>query len=294
MKMISALYRFPTAYFFLLPVLVFLVIFGIFPFFQVFHLSLYEWDGISKTTHFVGLKQYVRVFQDHVWWISLKNAAWITFLALTLQNGLAFLLAWIVDHDIRLKFFYRLVFYIPPVLSGIVVGIVWSQILDGEYGILNSLLNILNLSHLTRLWFSDPDTAINAVAVVHMWKGFGWGFIIFLAGLRGIPREIYEAAQVEGASSFRIFWSITIPMMIPVLFLVSILTILGTMQIYDIIIATTQGGPGYHTEVPITRIFASLIGSSRFGFSCSMGVVFGFILLIISLLQIWISKKINT
>ena len=114
-----------------------------------------------------------------------------------------------------------------------------------------------------------------------------------LAGLQSIPRELYEAARVDGANSWVVFKSITVPLMIPVFILVSILTILGTMQIFDIIIATTGGGPGYHTEVPITRIVATMIGASQFGYACAMGVIFGLILLVLSMIQIRVSKTMR-
>ena len=101
------------------------------------------------------------------------------------------------------------------------------------------------------------------------------GFIIFLAGLQTIPRQLYEAARVDGASSWQIFKSVTIPLMVPVLILVSILTVLGTMQVFVLILSMTNGGPGYHTEVPVTRILESMVGSSRFGYACSQSVMFG-------------------
>jgi ABC-type sugar transport system permease subunit len=148
----------------------------------------------------------------------------------------------------------------------------------------------VGLGQWTRAWLADPDTALVSVSIIHMWKGFGWGFVILLAGLQAIPRELNEAAYVDGASEWHIFWKITAPLMLPVFFLVSILTVLGTMQIYDIIASTTKGGPGYHTEVPITRILAAMTGSSRFGYACSLGVLFGMILLAISMVQLRISK----
>jgi ABC-type sugar transport system permease subunit len=126
-----------------------------------------------------------------------------------------------------------------------------------------------------------------------MWKGFGWGFIILLAGLQGIPRELYESARVDGAGEWRVFWKITVPLMIPVFILVSVLTILGTMQIYDLVVSTTGGGPGYHTEVPMTRIIAKMLGSARFGYACALGIVFGLVLLTLSLIQIQISKRVR-
>jgi len=209
------------------------------------------------------------------------------------QNFLALFLALLCDRDIKGGNVYRVIFYLPPVLSGIVVGLIWNWIYDGNYGLLNHFLQFIGLGDFSRAWLSDAHTALVAVSIIHMWKGFGWGFVILLAGLQSIPRELYEAARVDGANSWIMFKNITVPLMIPVFILVSILTILGTMQIFDIIIATTGGGPGYHTEVPITRIVQTMIGSSKFGYACAMGVTFGVILLAISMVQIRVSKMMR-
>lgn len=279
-------------YLFVLPALAIFSIFYIYPFYKVFQLSLYRWDGISPAMQFVGLSHFKDIiFNDPVqWWPAIGHAAYITVLALVFQNALALILALACDRDIKGGNIYRMIFYLPPVLSGIVVGLIWNWIYDGNYGLLNYWLGVLGLSNLKRTWLADPKTALTAVAVVHMWKGFGWGFVILLAGLQNIPRQLYEAAKVDGANAWDVFKSVTVPLMIPVFVLVSILTILGTMQIYDIIVSTTGGGPGYHTEVPVTRILASMIGSSRFGYACAQGIIFGIILLVVSMGQIRLSR----
>lgn len=279
-------------YIFVLPAAIIFIIFYIIPFIWVFQLGLYDWDGILPTKIFVGLGNFKEIFfEDRIWWQSMLNAGWITFIALTFQNALAFLLAWACNREIKLQHFYRLIFFIPPVLSEVVVGLVWQWILDGHYGLLNSWLARWGLAHLARDWLSDPNTALTAVAIVHSWKGFGWGFLIFLAGLQTIPRELYEAARVDGANAWDCFRKITIPLMIPVAVLVAILTVLGTMQAFVLIIAMTGGGPAYHTQVPVLRILASMRGSSRFGYACAQGISFGLILVVISFIQYRFSRR---
>lgn len=278
-------------YVFVLPAVTIFMVFYIIPFIWVFQLGLFEWDGILPTKIFVGLNNFKEIFFDRNWWQSMGNAGYITLIALTFQNIIAFMLAWACDREIRAKNFYRLIFFIPPVLSEVVVGLVWQWILDGNYGLLNYWLNNLGLSNLTRSWLSDPQTALTAVAIVHSWKGFGWGFLIFLAGLQTIPRELYEAARVDGANAWQTFKNVTIPLMIPVAALVAILTILGSMQSFVLINAMTHGGPAYHTEVPVLRILASMRGSSRFGYACAQGISFGVILMAISFVQYKLSKK---
>lgn len=280
-------------YSFVLPAVLIFSIFYIVPLFWVLKLSMYQWDGILPTKVFVGFRNFVEIAQDKIWWKAMYQAGYITLIALTFQNALALTLAWSCDRDIKGGNIYRTIFYIPPVLSEVVVGLVWRWIYDGHYGLLNYWLTNLGLSHLVRDWLSDPKTALTCVAIIHSWKGFGWGFIIFLAGLQTIPRELYQAARVDGANSWQIFRRVTVPLMIPVFILVSILTILGTMQVFVLILSMTGGGPGYHTEVPVTRILASMVGSSRFGYACSQGIIFGAILLALSFIQIRLSKHVR-
>ncbi len=278
-------------YMFVLPAVTIFSIFYIIPFIWVFQLGFYEWDGILPTKIFVGLGNFKEIIQDKIWWQSMLNAGYITLIALTFQNALAFLLAWACDREIRLKNFYRVIFFIPPVLSEVVVGLVWQWILDGNYGLLNSWLVRIGLPNLAKSWLSDPQTALTTVAIIHSWKGFGWGFLIFLAGLQTIPRELYEATRVDGANAWQNFTKVTIPLMVPVAVLVAILTILGTMQAFVLIIAMTGGGPAYHTQVPVLRILASMRGSSRFGYACAQGISFGVILVAISFIQYRFSRK---
>jgi len=279
-------------YIFVLPAVLIFSIFYVIPFIWVFQLGMYEWDGILPTKAFVGLDNFKEIlFADRIWWQSMLNAGYITMIALVFQNAVAFLLAWACDREIRMKNFYRVIFFIPPVLSEVVVGLVWQWILDGNYGLLNSWLTAVHLPQLTRNWLSDPQTALTTVSIVHCWKGFGWGFLIFLAGLQTIPRELYEAARVDGANAWQAFKNVTLPLMVPVAITVGILTVLGTMQAFVLIIAMTGGGPAYHTQVPVLRILASMRGSSRFGYACAQGITFGVILVAISFIQYRFSKK---
>jgi len=281
-------------YIFVLPAVLIFSIFYIIPFIWVFQLGLFDWDGISFTRVFVGLQNFKEIFlQDRNWWQSMWNAGYITLIALTFQNILAFMLAWACDREMRMKNFYRVIFFIPPVLSEVVVGMAWRFIINDIDGanVINRTLTQMGFPHLVHNWLSDPNTALTTVALVHCWKGFGWGFLIFLAGLQTIPRELYEAARVDGASAWQSFKKVTIPLMIPVMVLVAILTVLGTMQVFVLIVSLVGGEFAGHTSVPVLRILASMRGSSRFGYACAQGITFGMVLIIISFIQYRFSKK---
>lgn len=283
-------------YVFVLPAIAIFTIFYVIPFIAVFLLGFYEWDGIVpfRDAVFVQLTNFKEViFQDQNWWRSLGNAGYITVIALTLQNAVAFLLAWACDREIRMKNFYRVVFFIPPVLSEIVVGMVWRFIINDIDGanIINRTLMQIGLPQLAHNWLSNPKTALTTLAVVHCWKGFGWGFLIFLAGLQTVPRELYEAARVDGANAWHSFKNVTLPLMIPVIVLVTILTVLGTMQVFALIMGLVGGEFAGHTSVPVSRIFFSMTASSRYGYACTQGIIFGIILVIISFVQYHFSKR---
>ncbi len=281
---------------FILPALAIFSTFYIYPFFEMFNLSLHEWKGIGPKT-FVGLANFQELFGDGVWWSSMGHAGYITLIALTLQNALAFALALACDREIRAKRFYRVVFFIPPVLSEVVVGIVWNSILDpavqnGQHvGLLNHLLYTTGFPQLVHQWLVEPDTALTTIAVVHSWKGFGWGFIMLLAGLQTIDKQLYEAAKVDGAGAWKTFTSVTIPMMMPVILVVVILTILGSMQVFVLIITMVNKGLVHHTDVPVTLILGSMQGTNRFGYACAQAVIFGAILVCISFLVKKLSDK---
>jgi raffinose/stachyose/melibiose transport system permease protein len=283
-----------SSYSFLLPALILFGIFNVYTFLDLLRLSFMKSNGLPGCTEtYIGLRNYIDLFKDKIWWDSVGRAVFLTFLALTLQNFVALVLALFIDRGIRGETVYKVLFFLPPVLSGIVIGLIWEWIFNGDFGLLNHWLRLFHLEKFCRAWLADPKTALYSIAVVHMWRGFGWGFVILLAGLQNIDRELYEAADVDGATWWPKFVHITVPMMMPVFILVSVLTILGTMQIYDLIVSTTKGGPGYHTEVPITQILYSMTGSLKFGYASAQGIVFGIILLFVSLTQIKVSNRLK-
>ncbi|MDR3111755.1 MAG: sugar ABC transporter permease [Elusimicrobiota bacterium] len=281
-----------TNFCFIIPALILFLVFSLYPIVRTFELSVFQWNGVDKNMVFVGFAQYKDIlFNNPSFWKSMLNAGYITLLALTIQNGLALLLALLVNQNVKGENIYRTIFFLPPVLSGVVVGLIWKFVFDGNFGILDHFLYGLGFKEFhDYAWLSEIKTAISSVAVVHMWKGFGYGFIILLAGLQTIPVELYEAARVDGANSWQQFKNVTLPLLMPIFTIVSILTILGTMQIFDLIYSMTRGGPAGHTHVPITKIY-EYMNNGEFGYSTAMAVVFGVVLLVISYAQIYFSKK---
>ncbi|MFH0755014.1 MAG: sugar ABC transporter permease [Candidatus Omnitrophota bacterium] len=283
---------------FVLPALIIFSIFYLYPFFELFNLSLHQWQGIGPKM-FVGLDNFRELLGDRVWWNSMGHAGYITFIALIFQNALALALALACDREIRLKRFYRLIFFIPPVLSEVVVGILWNWILNAgmhhgqNVGLFNHVLVHIGLPQMAHHWLSDPKTALTCIAVVHTWKGFGWGFIMLLAGLQTIDRQLYEAAKVDGAGGWSMFWNVTMPLMRPMILVVVILTILGSMQVFVLILSLVNQGLVYHTEVPVTRILGAMSGTNQFGYACAQAVVLGVILVAVSFVFKFFSDRMK-
>jgi ABC-type sugar transport system permease subunit len=279
-----------TGYLFLLPALALMAVFTFYPFVQGLALSFQEWDGIGATS-WVGLANYQRVFGDNIFWASLGNAGIFGVVGFVLGNILSLGMALAVNSLRRGATFYRVAYYLPGVFSVVVVGMMFAWILQGSVGILNRALGGIGLEMLQRRRLTDPETALPSVALVYVWFHWGFGFLLFLAGLQSVPRELHEAANIDGAGAWQRFLNVTWPQLIPVTTIVSVLTLLGALQIFGTVQVLTNGGPGYLTEVPTLRIYKEGFQFHRFGVAAAMSVVFGSILVALSLVQIWLGRR---
>jgi multiple sugar transport system permease protein/raffinose/stachyose/melibiose transport system permease protein len=280
-------------YGFMLPALLLIGLFTLLPFVQGVVLSFQSWDGVGATA-FVGLNNYQRVFADNIFWASMVNVAKFGLIGFLLGNALSLAMAVAVNANPFGRTFYRIVYYLPGVFSVVVIGMMFQWILQPTVGILNRTLANVGLEALKHNWLADPATALPAVAGVYVWYHWGFGFLLFLAGLQGVPRELYEAASIDGAGAWECFRYVTWPQLIPVTTIVSILTMLAALQIFGTVQVLTNGGPGYHTEVPTLRIYKEAFDFQRFGVAASMSVVFGFILICLSVVQIWVSRRFGS
>ena len=280
-------------YGFMLPALLLIGLFTLLPFVQGVVLSFQSWDGVGATA-FVGLNNYQRVFADNIFWASMVNVAKFGLIGFLLGNALSLALAVAVNANPVGRTFYRIVYYLPGVFSVVVIGMMFQWILQPTVGILNRTLGGLGLELMKHNWLADPAMALPSVAGVYVWYHWGFGFLLFLAGLQGVPRELYEAASIDGAGAWERFRYVTWPQLIPVTTIVSILTMLAALQIFGTVQVLTNGGPGYHTEVPTLRIYKEAFDFQRFGAAAAMSVVFGSILICLSLVQIWVSRRFGS
>lgn len=276
---------------FLAPAIALIGIFTIVPFGQAILLSFQSWDGVSPDTPWVGLANYEFIASDPVFWASMRNVLFFGAVGFFVGNGVALAMALAVNRITRGKTFFRTVFYLPGVLSVVVVGLLFSFILAPGSGVLNRVLEMIGLGGLQQNWLGDPSVALPAVAAVFVWFHWGFGFLLFLAGLQDVPKELYEAADLDGASPWTQFRYITWPHLAPVTSIVSLLTLLAALQIFGTVQVLTNGGPGYHTMVPTLAIFNEAFVNWRYGSAAAMSVVFGGALVLLSVLQLAITGR---
>jgi len=275
----------------MLPALALMALFTFYPFVQGITLSFQSWDGVGRDAPWVGTANYEKVIGDSIFWISLKNAVVFGLFGYFLGNAVSLGMALAVNRVNRGAAFYRIVYYLPGIFSVVVVGMMFAWILQGSVGILNRGLGALGLEFLQSRWLTDPSTAFASVSMVYVWYHYPLGFLLFLAGLQGVPRELYEAASIDGAGSWACFRYITWPQLVPITTIISVLTLLGALQIFGTVIVLTNGGPGYLTEVPTLRIYKEGFVNHRFGVAAAMSVVFGAMLVVISIIQIRLGKR---
>lgn len=276
---------------FIWPALILYLVFSVYPILRTVEISFTNWDGLSNHYDYIGWANYATVLRDSIWWQSLWHGVFFSLMALVFMNGIGLLLALIVDGTRRGQTIYRALFYLPPVLSGVVVALIFKWIYEPYGGPLNAALQGIGLGRLTHAWLGDSQTAIWCVSIASIWAGVGYPFLLFLAGLQGVPRELYEAAQLDGANAWHQFRHVTVPFLVPVWAIINILTILGAMQLFNIVMAMTGGGPGYATEVPVLHIYREAFTSTHFGYATALSMVFGAILFAISIVQLQISRR---
>lgn len=276
---------------FIVPAMLMFVVFSAYPLYKTFQLSLFKWNGITTNMSFIGFSNYLQVFNDAIWWKSVFNGFFFAAAALLIMNPLALVLAYAVYKGVKGSSVYKVIYYIPPILSGIVVGYMWKWIYDPTNGILNMFLDSVHLSFFKTAWLSNPSTVLPAVSIASIWQGFGGSFILFWAGLQDIPPELFEAAKVDGATRWQQFIKITIPLLKKPYTVITILTILGAMQTLPLVISMTNGGPGFESTVPALRIYVEAFTNSQFGYATALSVILGVMMLIISLVKIRMDRE---
>jgi raffinose/stachyose/melibiose transport system permease protein len=256
-----------------LPVTVMIVFFFLVPLANALVYSVVDFDGISPNPAFVGLANFTEMFTDAQVWHSLtNNAIWIVIgTAVPMVVGLLIaLLLWGVRRGSTL---YRLCFFLPYVLPGVAIGIVWGWIYDPVQGLLNTTLGAVGLDSLQRGWLGDPSWALYAVLVTAIWGGTGFAVVIFISALRNVDVELVDASRIDGANAAARLWYIILPQIMPVFLMVLTLTLVGGFSVFDIIFIMTGGGPADATEVIGTYAYSTAFELSRIGYGTTLALL---------------------
>ncbi|MDQ3542212.1 MAG: sugar ABC transporter permease [Chloroflexota bacterium] len=278
------------AYAFMAPAIVLYAIFVLNPTLQSMRLAFYDWNGVSADKEWVGLDNFRRLLRDDIFWQALQhNLIWTTIVVgfnVVVGLGAAAMLA----SSIRGRLIFRLGFFLPVVQASIVTAMIWKW-MYAPNGILNSILEFLQLGALTRGWLGDFTFALPSLAVASGWMTFGLSVVILLAGMQGVDRELYDAAQVDGANRWQVFFHITLPSIRNVVTIVVILTLIDAFRVFDLIWATTQGGPIRSTEVLATYMFKEGFQKNQYGYGSAIAVVLSIIILVTSVIYATIQER---
>ena len=259
---------------------------------------MYRYNGF--TSRFVGAYNFIRIFlREPDYWFAVLNTFILAIGKLIVELSLALVLAYILDKQIKFRVFFRAVFFLPTIISVAIIGIIFFFIFATYNGILNSLLMSVHIISEPINWFASKWKAMFILATASIWQNFGLNMVFFLTGLQSIPKEIYESAEMDGASEPQKFFRITIPMLGPVLQIIIMLALLGSLKITDLVLVLTGGGPAGKTNVMMTFVYDHFFGAAMgtsvdYGYSSALAVVSSIIIGIVTIIYLRFSKKSST
>jgi len=258
---------------FVFPAFFVFVVIVLLPIVVSIYYSLLDWDGISKGI-FIGLKNYKDLFIRNTdgFILAVRNSFILALLSVFIQLPISLFLALVLSREVKGEKFYRTVYFIPVILSTVVIGQLWMKIYNPDYGLLNFLLTKIGLQSLTNQWLGNPKTALMAVFVPIVWQYIGYHMLLMYTSAKSIPTDIYEAAKIDGATESQIAFKITIPLMKPMLKVCVTFAVIGSFKTFDLIYVLTNGGPLHASEVPSTLMYNMIFFRYRYGYGSAMAV----------------------
>lgn len=280
-----------AAFLFVLPALALYLLFMVWPFIQSIWFAMTDWNGATATKNFVGLANFAELLRDDLFRLALRNnLVWVvvgTVSPLVIGLGLAMLL-WNRPKGFTL---FRTVFFLPHILLTVVIGIIWGWIYNPIFGILNKGLDSIGLEDISRGWLGDPNTALYAVLIAAIWAEVGFVFVILLAGLQNVSRDLLEAATIDGANAWHRFKDVTVPQLANVLNVVTALLLIGGFNVFDIIFVMTSGGPANATQTMATMTYDQAFTLNRVGYGAAISLVMTAISLVASVVFLKLRER---
>ncbi|NLM13328.1 MAG: sugar ABC transporter permease [Epulopiscium sp.] len=262
----------------------------ILPFLFGIYLTFTDWNGISSTHSFIGFKNYLSVFQDKTFFNSFLLTIKYVFFTVILTNIVAFLLAFILTSGVKGQNLFRSGFFTPNLIGGVLLGYIWQFIFSN---VLVYIGNNFNLPIFSSSWLSNPDKAFWAMVIVGVWQYSGYMMIIYISGLMNVPKDIIEAASIDGAGGFRRLINVTLPMMVPSFTVCIFLSLQRTFMVYDVNLALTKGGPFKSTELISMTVYNKAFLSQDYGVGQAQAFFLFLIVATITLVQVYFSKKME-
>lgn len=277
------------AYSFIAPNFIGYLIFTLIPVVCTFFLSLCEWNA-GNIFAFIGFENYQRMVKNSTFRISLFNTLYYAVGTVPITMVCSLALAWLLNSKIKGMTIFRSAIFFPHVAAVVAIAAVWNMLFNPDMGPVNMMLSSLGVKNPPR-WAASTDWSMPVVILASIWRNVGYYMIIYLAGLQGIPSELYEAAKMDGASGWQRFRKITLPMLTPITFFVSIMLTISCFKVFDLIYTMTEGGPGRSTNVLVMHIYDSTFTEYKFGYASAVATVLFFIVLIVTLIQFRAERK---
>ena len=278
----------PTTLLFLLPAVVILGTFNFYPALYSLYLSFFEWNGVSPDKPFVGFENYERLFSSSEFWNSLTvtifYAGGMTVVALAIGMAVAVLL----NQDIRGQAFYRVLYFLPVITPTVAAGVVWQRLFDPSQGVVNRFLGGIGINGPA--WLIDPSWALVAVIIVGVWKRVGFNMVVYLAALQGIPRAYFEAAEIDGATAWQRFRYITLPLLTPSTFFLTVTALIEAFQVFDLVFVMTSGGPLGSTDVFGNYLYRYGFKYYELGFASAIAYVMFILIFVVTVIQFRLSR----
>jgi multiple sugar transport system permease protein len=277
-------------YLFIMPSLIHLLLFLLIPVIFSFFLSFRDWTKPAFTdSPYIGLENYSFLMSDRRFWRAMLNTAYYTLLSVPLGMAFSLGIAVVLNRKLRGVNLFRTLFFMPVISSWVAVSIIWVTLLDPNAGIVNYLLKLVGIAPIN--WLGNPNTAMISLVIISVWKSAGFNMVIWLAGLQGIPRELYEAASIDGASRWQLFWRITLPLLAPTSFFLAITGVIGSFQVFSPVYTITKGGPLDSTDVAVFHIYREAFQEFNFGYASAMAWVLFAVIFIATLAQFWYMRR---
>jgi ABC-type sugar transport system permease subunit len=277
-----------TAFLLIAPVFIYNMIFRIVPIFASLYLSFTDFSGFGKA-NFVGISNYLRALTDSEFWNAVLKTSQFSAEVLPLNMIISLLLALLVNSSIRGVGIFRAIYYLPVITPMVAASMIWIWLYDAQFGILNYLLSLFNIQPINFL--KDTKWALHSLVVMRVWRGVGWNMLIYLAGLQGIPKFLYEAASIDGATKFKRFLKITLPLLRPVHIYVLIVGLASTLQTFTEVYVMTGGGPLQSTTTVGLLVYRTAFDYMNMGYASAMSFILGIIIMVLSIFSFMWGKR---